>query len=67
MLEREFRRVPHIMDVSSTGGTVKRYEIHPDPDRLKRYGVTLAQLQAALTNSNQNVGADLMRPGRTSS
>jgi cobalt-zinc-cadmium resistance protein CzcA len=63
VLEREFRRVPHIMDVSSTGGTVKRYEIHPDPDRIKRYGVTLAQLQAALSNSNQNVGANLMRQG----
>ncbi len=63
VLEREFRRVPHIMDVSSTGGTIKRYEIHPDPNRLKRYGVTLAQLQTALTNSNQNVGADLMVQG----
>jgi cobalt-zinc-cadmium resistance protein CzcA len=63
VLEREFRRVPHIMDVSSTGGTVKRYEIHPDPDRLKRYGVTLNQLQAALINSNQNVGADLLKQG----
>jgi cobalt-zinc-cadmium resistance protein CzcA len=63
VLEREFRRVPHIMDVTSTGGTVKRYEIHPDPDRLKRYGVTLSQLQTALTNSNQNVGADLMTQG----
>jgi cobalt-zinc-cadmium resistance protein CzcA len=63
VLEREFRRVPHIMDVTSTGGMVKRYEIHPDPDRLKRYGVTLNQLQTALSNSNQNVGADLMTQG----
>ncbi|HLN32876.1 MAG TPA: efflux RND transporter permease subunit [Gemmataceae bacterium] len=63
VLEREFRRVPHVMDVTSTGGTVKRYEIHPDPDRLKRYGVTLNQLQTALSNSNQNVGADLMTQG----
>ncbi len=63
VLEREFRRVPHVMDVSSTGGTIKRYEVHPDPDRLKRYGVTLNQLQAALSTSNQNVGADLMTQG----
>jgi heavy metal efflux system protein len=63
VLEREFRRVRHIMDVSSTGGTIKRYEIHPDPNRLKRYGITLQQLQGALTNSNQNVGADLMTQG----
>src|SRR5262249_39545045 len=43
-LEREFRRVPRIIDVTSSGGTVKRYEIHPDPERLKRYGITLQQL-----------------------
>jgi cobalt-zinc-cadmium resistance protein CzcA len=65
VLEREFRRVPRIMDVSSTGGTVKRYEIHPDPDRLRRYGVTLGQLQNALTNSNQNIGGDYLVKGHT--
>ena len=63
MLEREFRRVPRIMDVTSSGGTVKRYEIHPDPDRLKQYGITLSQLQTALQNANQNVGADLVVQG----
>src|SRR6516165_5357943 len=65
VLEREFRRVPRVMDVSSTGGTVKRYEVHPDPDRLRRYGVTLQQLQTALTNSNQNVGGDYLKKGNT--
>jgi cobalt-zinc-cadmium resistance protein CzcA len=63
VLEREFRRIPRIIDVTSSGGTVKRYEVHPDPDRLKRYGITLQQLQAALTNSNQNAGADLLTQG----
>jgi heavy metal efflux system protein len=63
VLEREFRRVPRIVDVSSSGGTVKRYEIHADPDRLRRYGVTLAQLQAALTNSNASVGGDNVSQG----
>jgi cobalt-zinc-cadmium resistance protein CzcA len=63
VLEREFRRIPRIIDVSSSGGTIKRYEIHPDPDRLKRYGVTLQQLQAALSNSNANVGGDYVIQG----
>jgi heavy metal efflux system protein len=36
VLEREFRRVPGIIDVTSSGGTVKRYEVHPDPDRMKQ-------------------------------
>ncbi|HEV3261797.1 MAG TPA: efflux RND transporter permease subunit, partial [Gemmataceae bacterium] len=64
-LEREFRRVPRIGDVASSGGTIKRYEVHPDPDRLRHYGVTLQQLQNALANSNDNVGGDLLRVGHT--
>jgi cobalt-zinc-cadmium resistance protein CzcA len=64
-VEREFRRVPRIIDVTSSGGTVKRYEIQPDPERLKRSGITLAQLQNALANSNANVGGDFLVQGRT--
>src|SRR5437764_1891301 len=36
VLEREFKRLPRIADVTSFGGLVKRYEIRPDPERLKR-------------------------------
>jgi cobalt-zinc-cadmium resistance protein CzcA len=64
-LEREFKRVPRIMDVTGAGGTVKRYEIHPDPNRLKRFGITLAQVQNAIANSNANVGGDYITQGRT--
>jgi len=63
VLEREFRRVPGIIDVSSSGGTVKRYEIHPDPNRMRLYGITLGQLQAALANANANVGGDYVYEG----
>ena len=63
MLEREFRRVPRIVDVTSFGGTVKRYEIHPDPDRMKQFGITLGQIQTALTNANLNVGGDYVIQG----
>ena len=64
-LEREFRRLPRIADVTSFGGTVKRYEIQPDPERLKRFGITLQQLQNAISNSNGNVGGDYLTAGRT--
>src|SRR5579875_3290744 len=62
-LEREFRRIPRIADVSSFGGMVKRYEIHPDPDRLRRYGVSMSQFQNAVSNSNANIGASHLRQG----
>lgn len=64
-LQREFRRLPRIMDVTSSGGTVKRYEIQPDPERLRRYGITLQQVEDALARSNANVGGDYLVRGRT--
>jgi heavy metal efflux system protein len=63
VLEREFRQVPRVVDVTSWGGTVKRYEVHPDPDRMRRYGITLPQLQNALSNSNATVGGDYLKQG----
>jgi cobalt-zinc-cadmium resistance protein CzcA len=62
-LEREFRRIPRIAGVSSFGGMVKRYEVRPDPDRLKRYGISLQQFQTSLSNSNANIGASFLRQG----
>jgi cobalt-zinc-cadmium resistance protein CzcA len=64
VLEREFRTVPRIVDVTSFGGTVRRYEVQPDPDRLRRYGITLGQLQNALANSNATVGGDYVNQGQ---
>ncbi|HLJ91600.1 MAG TPA: efflux RND transporter permease subunit [Gemmataceae bacterium] len=64
VLEREFRTVPSIVDVTSFGGTVRRYEVQPDPDRLRRYGITLPQLQSTLTNSNATVGGDYVSQGQ---
>jgi cobalt-zinc-cadmium resistance protein CzcA len=64
VLERQFRTVPRIVDVTSFGGTVRRYEVQPDPDRLRRYGITLAQLQATLANSNATVGGDYVKQGQ---
>src|SRR5262249_17401106 len=65
VLQREFRRIPRIADVTGYGGTVRRYEIHPDPERLKLYSIMLTQLQNAVTASNANVGGDYLRQGPT--
>ena len=62
-LERLFRRIPRVVDVTSYGGTVKRYEIHPDPARMQRYGITLQQLKDAIASNNSNVGGDYIVQG----
>jgi cobalt-zinc-cadmium resistance protein CzcA len=64
VLERELRRVPRVVDLTSFGGTVRRYEVQPDPDRLRRYGITLAQVQATLQNANATVGGDYITQGQ---
>lgn len=63
VLEREFRRVPRIIDVVSYGGMIKRYEVQPDPDRLMKFGITLDQVEAAVKQSNANVGGDYLTQG----
>ena len=62
-MEREFRAVPRIVDVCGWGGTLKRYEIQPDPARLRHFGVKLGQLQSAIANGNANVGGDYVNQG----
>src|SRR5438874_1259556 len=64
-LQRELLRVPRIAGVTCSGGAIKRYEIHPDPDRLHRYGVSLAQLQQAVGNANANGSGDNLVQGHT--
>jgi len=62
-LERQFLRIPGIAGVVSCGGTVKRYEIQPDPQRLKEYGITLQQLEKAISDSNANAGGNFIVQG----
>jgi cobalt-zinc-cadmium resistance protein CzcA len=65
ILKNTFRRIDRIADVSTFGGTVKRYEIHPDPNKLSQKGVSLQQVIDAVSKSNANVGGDTLRQGST--
>ncbi len=65
-LERQFRQAPGVIDVVGFGGTTKEYHVEVDPYRLKSHGLTLAQLTAALSNANQNVGGQRLTLGEQS-
>ena len=56
ILERRLKAVPGVIDVSGWGGKTKTYEVAVDLDRLKGYGLSLAQVLDALNNGNGNVG-----------
>src|SRR3954453_23492519 len=64
-LQREFLRVPRIAGVAGSGGTIKRYEVHPDPDRLRRHGLALVDLEKAISSGNGNGSGDNLVQGQT--
>jgi CzcA family heavy metal efflux pump len=57
--------VPGVSQVTVIGGDVRQYQILASTDRLRQYGVTLHELEAAVANSNQNTsGGFLVSPNR---
>lgn len=62
-VRREFKRVPGVIDVTGFGGTTKEYHVDLDPGALLTYGITLPQIEAALANSNANVGGSYLALG----
>ena len=59
----ELRMVPGVADIDSFGGAIKEYQVQVDPERLKRYGVTIDQVVQVLSNANANAGAGIIRRG----
>src|ERR1700737_2128595 len=62
-LEREFRKVPGVVDVVSWGGGIKQYQITVDPARLRAYNLTLKQVFDAVAANNSNAGGSYIRQG----
>lgn len=46
-----------VSEVASIGGFVKEYQVDIDPNAMKAHGVNLAQIMAAIKNSNLDIGA----------
>src|ERR1700691_1096403 len=66
ILERQWRQVDGVIDVTSYGGLTKEYHVEVDPFRLRGQGVTLQQVMTALGNANQNVGGQRLTIGEQS-
>src|ERR1700686_485135 len=66
VLQRRFRAVPGVIDVTGWGGKTKTYELQVDFNKLIAYGLTLPQLLQAVGNSNINVGGNTAKIGSQS-
>jgi cobalt-zinc-cadmium resistance protein CzcA len=63
VLQRRFRTVPGVIDVTGWGGKTKTYELQVDFNKLVANGLTLSQLLQAVSNSNVNVGGNTVNIG----
>jgi heavy metal efflux system protein len=63
VLQRRFRTVPGVIDVTGWGGKTKTYELQVDFNKLVANGLTLPQLLQAVSNSNINVGGNTVNIG----
>jgi len=66
ILQRRFKAIPGVIDVTGWGGRTKTYDITVDLDRLMAYGLTLKQVLDGLNNANINVGANTVNIGSQS-
>ncbi len=63
VLERRFKAIPGVIDVTGWGGKTKTFDITVDLDRLLAYGLTLKNVLDGLNNANINVGANTVNIG----
>ena len=62
-LEKEFKSVPGVVDVSSFGGETREYQVRVDPDKLVAYGLSIGQVEQQLANNNTNAGGSFIEQG----
>ncbi len=63
ILEKQFRTVPGVIDVTGFGGLIKEYHVDVDPQKLINYQIPLSTLTAAIGNGNTSVGGNYLRVG----
>jgi heavy metal efflux system protein len=60
---KELKQTRGVADVSSFGGKVRQYQVIVTPESLQSKGISIAQLIAAITSSNSNMGGGLLPSG----
>ncbi|WP_348265113.1 CusA/CzcA family heavy metal efflux RND transporter [Telmatobacter sp. DSM 110680] len=63
-LEKQFKSVKDVVDVSTFGGTTKEFQVRVDPNKLVSYGLSIGQVEQQLTNNNTNAGGSFVETGQ---
>jgi len=60
----QLKSVPNVVDVNIFGGPTREYQVQLDPGKLVSYGLSLNQVEQALTNNNINAGGGFIERGQ---
>lgn len=63
ILQRRFKRVPGVIDVTAYGGPTKSFNVVIDLSRLSAYGFSIRQVMDAIGQGSATVGAGLVNIG----
>ena len=63
VIQRELLSVPGVASIASFGGEEKMFEIKVNPAELNNYDLSPLQVFEAVSNSNINVGGDIIQKG----
>ena len=64
-LRYQLTKAEGVAEVASVGGFVQQYQVVVDPQKLQAYGISLAQLTAAIRASNRDVGGRVVEMSET--
>lgn len=54
------RSIPGVAEINSQGGYVKEYHVLVNPERLRHYKITLAEVYTAVSRNNANSGGGVL-------
>ncbi len=62
-LKYELRTVPGVAEVATVGGMVKQYQVVLDPEKLRAWRLTLAEVRMAIERASQETGGSAIEMG----
>lgn len=63
LVRRQLLGTEGVADISSFGGYLKQYEVAIQPDKLRSFGLSIAEVMDAIGRSNQNAGGSYLAKG----
>jgi len=62
-VRNQLKSVPNVVEVNIFGGPTREYQVQLDPGKAVSYGLSLSQVEQALSNNNINAGGGFIERG----